>query len=104
MRHDSRFIELRRAFRRFVIPVTLGFLAWYLLYVLLSTYARGFMGHPVFGEINVAMLLGLLQFVTTFWLARRYSRFAASRLDPVAGRLRAELEARDAERQASRDR
>lgn len=102
MRRDSRFVELRRGFRRFVIPVTFGFLAWYLLYVLLSTYARGFMGHPVLGDINVAMLLGLAQFVTTFWIARRYSRFAARRLDPVAGELRTELEARDAERRASR--
>lgn len=102
MRQDSRFVELRRAFRRFVIPVTIGFLAWYLLYVVLSTYARGFMGRPVLGDINVAMLLGLAQFVTTFWIARRYARFAAARLDPVAEHIRAELEARDAEWRAAR--
>lgn len=102
MRQDSRFVELRRNFRRFIITATLGFLAWYLLYVLLSTYARDFMGKPILGDINVAMVLGVLQFVTTFLIARRYARFARERLDPVAGEIRAELEARDEERRVSR--
>ncbi|MBO0806453.1 MAG: DUF485 domain-containing protein [Nocardiopsaceae bacterium] len=102
MRQDHRFVELRRSFRRFVIPMAFGFLAWYLLYVLLSTYARDFMGHRVLGDINVAMIFGLLQFVTTFLIARWYARFAAARLDPVAARLRAELEARDVESEAVR--
>lgn len=102
MRQDSRFVGLRRSFRRFIVTATLGFIAWYLLYVLLSTYARDFMGKPLLGDINVAMVLGLLQFVTTFLIARRYARFATKRLDPVAAELRAELEARDEERRAAR--
>jgi uncharacterized membrane protein (DUF485 family) len=102
MRLDSRFVELRRNFRRFVIPMTLVFLGWYLLYVMLSTYARDFMGQRIFGDINVAMVFGVLQFVTTFLIARRYARFATERLDPVAGEIRAELEARDEERRVSR--
>jgi len=102
MRQDRRFVELRNSFRRFVIPMAFGFFAWYLLYVLLSTFARDFMGHRVFGDINVALILGLLQFVSTFVIARWYARFAAARLDPVAARRRAELEARDAERQGVR--
>lgn len=102
MRQDSRFVELRRNFRRFIVPVTLGFLAWYLLYVMLSTYARDFMGHRVLGDINVAMLLGILQFATTFLIARWYARYATAKLDPIAGEIRAELEARDEERRASR--
>jgi len=102
MRQDSRFVELRRNFRRFVIPMTLLFLAWYLLYVLLSTYARDFMGQRILGDINVAMVFGVLQFVTTFLIARRYARFATERLDPIAGEIRAELEARDEERRVSR--
>lgn len=102
MRLDPRFVELRASFRRFIIPATLGFLSWYLLYVMLSTYARDFMGQRLLGDINVAMLLGLLQFVTTFLIARRYARFAAARLDPISAELRAELEADDEERRATR--
>lgn len=102
MRTDSRFIELRTGFRRFVIAATVGFLSWYLLYVMLSTFARGFMGHRILGDINVAMVLGILQFASTFLIARAYARFAGKRLDPLATELRVELEARDAERRASR--
>ena len=33
------FVELRRRYRGFVFPATVAFLAWYLLYVVLSTWA-----------------------------------------------------------------
>ena len=39
----TEFAELRRRFRSFVFPMTALFLAWYFLYVLLSTYAPDFM-------------------------------------------------------------
>lgn len=84
------------------MPMAFGFLAWYLLYVLLSTYARDFMGHRILGDVNVAMVFGLLQFVTTFVIARWYARFAAARLDPVSARLRSELEAYDGQSEAVR--
>ena len=67
-------------------------MAWYLLYVLLSNYAGDFMGHVLFGNINVALVFGLLQFVTTFGIAIWYARFAAARMDPIADRLRDEYE------------
>lgn len=86
------FVHLKRTFLRFVVPVTVAFMAWYLLYVLMSNYASGFMGHVLFGNINVALVFGLLQFVTTFGIAIWYARFAATHLDPVADRLRDEYE------------
>ena len=43
--------------------MTVAFFLWYALYVLLSAYARGFMGTKVIGNINVALVFGLLQFV-----------------------------------------
>jgi uncharacterized membrane protein (DUF485 family) len=89
---DPRFIELRRRFRNFVFPMTVAFLAWYLLYVLLSAFGRGFMDAKVVGNINVAFCFGLLQFVSTFVIAWLYSRFADTRLDPLAAALREELE------------
>jgi uncharacterized membrane protein (DUF485 family) len=89
---SAEFQDLKRRLRRFVFPMTVAFLAWYLLYVLLSAYARGFMGHKLLGNINVAYVFGLLQFVSTFLIAWVYARYADRNLDPIADRLRAEIE------------
>lgn len=78
------FEQLRSRYRGFVIPATVAFLAWYLLYVVMSNWASGFMNTQVIGNINVALIFGLLQFVTTFGLAYYYSRFSTSQLDPLA--------------------
>jgi uncharacterized membrane protein (DUF485 family) len=83
------FRELRKRYRAFAIPWTLAFLAWYLLYVLLSNYATGFMDTKVVGNINIALIFGLLQFASTFGIAFLYSRHAATRFDPLADRLAA---------------
>jgi uncharacterized membrane protein (DUF485 family) len=83
------FTELRKRYRAFAIPWTLAFLAWYLLYVLMSNYATGFMDTKVVGNINVALIFGLLQFASTFGIAFLYSRHAAARCDPLADRLAA---------------
>jgi uncharacterized membrane protein (DUF485 family) len=89
----AEFQELRGKYRRFVLPMTAAFLAWYLLYVVLSGWARDFMGTKVIGEINVALVFGLLQFVSTFLIAWLYARHAERRLDPLADRLRIAVEA-----------
>jgi uncharacterized membrane protein (DUF485 family) len=86
--HDSPdFIELRKRYRGFVIPATVAFLTWYLLYVFMSNWATGFMNIQLIGNINVALVFGLLQFVTTFLLAWVYARFSNARLDPLARKL-----------------
>lgn len=72
--------------------MTAAFLAWYLLYVLMATYARGFMSHKLVGNINVGLVFGLLQFVSTFLITGLYVRYASRRLDPLAERLRARVE------------
>jgi uncharacterized membrane protein (DUF485 family) len=89
---SEEFRELRRSYRTFAFPVTVAFLAWYLLYVLLSSYADGFMSHKVVGHLNVAFAFGIAQFVTTFLIAWLYARYAAGRLDPRAEALKARVE------------
>ena len=89
------FSELRRRFRRFVFPMTGLFLAWYFLYVLLAAYASGFMSHRVFGNINVALLLGLGQFASTFAITMIYVRWADRVIDPAAERMRQLIEGVD---------
>ncbi|WP_372727525.1 DUF485 domain-containing protein [Nocardioides sp.] len=83
----DEFKELRRAYRSFVFPATIAFLAWYLLYVVMSNWATGFMNIRLVGNINVALVFGLLQFVTTFALAWLYSRYSTAKLDPLARHL-----------------
>ncbi|GAA1589120.1 DUF485 domain-containing protein [Kribbella hippodromi] len=86
------FSELRRRFRRFVFPMTALFLVWYFVYVLLADYAHGFMSHKVGGNITVALLFGLGQFVSTFAITLAYVRWADRRIDPDAKKLREQIE------------
>ena len=94
VQRSDEFAGLRRALRRFVFPMTVAFFLWYALYVLLSAYARDFMSTKVVGNINVALIFGLLQFVSTFLIAWLYSRYAdredrpARRPDPRRDRTR----------------
>ena len=81
------FTQLRKSYRAFALPWTLAFLAWYFLYVVLSNWAPGFMDAKVVGNINVALVFGILQFVSTFVIAYLYAKYASRRLDPPARRL-----------------
>ena len=86
--HDSpAFAELRKKFRAFVVPATIAFMAWYLLYVLMSMWAQDFMNTQVFGNINVAVIFGLLQFVSTFLIAWMYGKHMNANVDPIAREL-----------------
>jgi uncharacterized membrane protein (DUF485 family) len=89
---SPEFAELRKRFRSFAVPMTVAFLVWYLLYVLLSTYAPDFMSTQVFGNVNVGLLLGLGQFVTTFLITQLYVRHAGKSTDPIADEMRDRLE------------
>jgi uncharacterized membrane protein (DUF485 family) len=92
VQRSDDFVLLRRKVRRFIFPMTAAFFLWYLLYVLLSAYARGFMSIKIVGNINVALVFGLLQFVSTFLIAWYYSRYASRELDPRADKIAAEME------------
>ena len=92
---SAEFTELRRRFRRFAVPMTVAFLVWYLLFVLLSTYAHDFMSTRVFGNVNVGLLFGLLQFVSTFVITQLYVRHAGRTTDPIADEMRERLEAHE---------
>ena len=87
LHQEPDFTRLRQAYRSFVIPATVAFLAWYLLYVVMSNWAHDFMSTQLVGNINIALVVGLLQFATTFALAWLYSRYSNRRLDPLARTL-----------------
>jgi uncharacterized membrane protein (DUF485 family) len=94
--HGSpEFTELRHRFRRFAFPMSALFFLWYIGYVLLAAYARGFMSHRLFGAVNVGLALGLLQFVSTLAITACYLRYARKRLDPAVAAIRARAGAAD---------
>ncbi|MCB1263095.1 MAG: DUF485 domain-containing protein [Mycobacterium sp.] len=88
---SPEFAELRSRLRRFVFPTTAFFLIWYASYVLLGAFAHDFMATRVWGNINVGLLLGLGQFLTTFLITGIYVRFANRELDPRAEAIRNEM-------------
>ena len=80
---SSRFKELLRAKRRFVIPAMIVFVVYYFALPVLVGYARPFMEKRVFGEVNIAYLFALSQFFMAWILAALYVR-AANRFDRQA--------------------
>ncbi|MEV1128984.1 DUF485 domain-containing protein [Agromyces sp. NPDC049794] len=92
VQQSPEFQQLRRTHRSFVFPVLAACLVWYLAYVLLAVYAVDFMSTRVFGSINVAMLLGLAQVVTTFAVTMWYVQWTNKHLDPKSELIRDEIE------------
>ncbi|UUU30418.1 DUF485 domain-containing protein [Streptomyces sp. CA-210063] len=88
VRRSAAFQEVRRRYRRFVIPGVALFFSWYVGYVVTATTAPGLMARPVAGAVNVAMLAGLGQFLTTFLFTWAYARHARLRRDRAALDLR----------------
>lgn len=87
------FSQLRKDHRAFIFPMAAAFLIWYLLYVVCAIYAPGFMATKVVGNINIGVVFGLLQFVTTFVITGWYVLYANRKLDPQASSLRDDMEA-----------
>lgn len=96
MQRSPEFQELRKKQRRFTFPLTFAFLAWYVIYILTAIYAPGFMSIELWGNINMGIVMGVLQFVTTFIITWAYVKFANSQLEPRATAIREELEAKAA--------
>jgi len=86
---SADFTALRSRFRRFVFPMTGLFFVWYLAYVLLAAYAKDFMSIRLFGSVNIALVFGVLQFVSTIGITAWYVRWARTRIDPEVERIRA---------------
>jgi uncharacterized membrane protein (DUF485 family) len=85
---SAEFRALRSRLRRFVFPMTAVFILWYMAYVLFAAYAHTFMSKKVFGEINVGLIFGLLQFVSTILITVLYVRYARNKIDPAVDEVR----------------
>ncbi|MFD8983993.1 DUF485 domain-containing protein [Streptomyces sp. NPDC059564] len=105
VQRSAAFQEVRGRYRRFVVPATAGFFLWYVAYVIAAIAAPGLMARPVVGAVNVALLAGLGQFLSTFLLTWAYARHARLRRDRAALDLRWTVfeQERDQERARSRE-
>jgi uncharacterized membrane protein (DUF485 family) len=93
MRASPEFRALRTRWLRYVFAMSALFLTWFLVYVLLADFAPDVVNTHVGGtNLTVGLLLGLLQFVSTFAIAVAYARYAEKNLDPTAAELRARVE------------
>ena len=88
VQRSEAFQEVRRRYRRFVVPAFVAFFAWYVGYVVAATTAPDLMARPVAGAVNVALVAGLGQFLTTFLFTWAYARHARLRRDRAALELR----------------
>ncbi len=98
----EQFQELRKRHRSFVFPMAIAFLLWYFAYVLLADYAVGFMSTKVWGNINIGLILGLLQFVSTFAITSWYVSYSNRRLDPIASEIRHGIEGHEFDKHGNR--
>jgi uncharacterized membrane protein (DUF485 family) len=83
---SPEFQELVHRRRRFVIPCTIFFLAWYMGFILLTAYAEGFMGERIYQGLTVGYCLALTQFVMVLVLGLWYLRKSDAEFDPLAER------------------
>ena len=81
---SPEFRELVAARRRFVVPATIFFLAWYFGFILLAGYAPKFMARSVYEGLTVGYCLALTQFVMVAVLGLAYLRRAERVYDPLA--------------------
>ncbi len=84
---SPEFRELIAARRRFVLPATIFFLAWYIGFILLAGYAPDFMARSVYEGLTVGYCLALTQFVVVAVLGIAYLRRAERTYDPLAEKV-----------------
>lgn len=73
---SSKFRELLKAKRRFLIPATVFFIVYYFALPVLVGYFPGLMRRKVLGPVNLAYLFALSQFFMAWILAFVYVRVA----------------------------
>jgi uncharacterized membrane protein (DUF485 family) len=90
---DPQFVATRHRQRVFIAGAAVFFVLWYAAYVLVSSFARDLMATPVFGNINIGVLMGFGQFASTFAITGLYIWFTNRRITPEVDDLRERWEA-----------
>jgi uncharacterized membrane protein (DUF485 family) len=87
----ERLSDLKRRRRAIVVPLFILSFLFYVGTLVVLSYGPAIVAQPVSGSINVAYLLALLQFASTFLVAIVYSVLAKKLLDPVTNGMASEL-------------
>lgn len=85
---SPEFRRLMTVRRNFIIPATAFFLVYYFALPLTNGLAPGLMKTKVIGNINLAYLFALSEFVMAWILAYVYIRRANRVFDPLAAAVR----------------
>ena len=91
---QADFKELERSKRNFVVPATIFFLVFYLALPILDGFARDFMNTKIIGDLNLAYLFALAQFVMVGVITWLYMRVASQKFDKLIERIRASINAK----------
>ena len=68
----EEFKELKRQKYRFIFPVPLLFIAYYLFFIVMSAYAQDFMAKVVYGNMTFGYLFGVSYYLVIWALAFVY--------------------------------
>ncbi|MFR9800176.1 DUF485 domain-containing protein [Streptomyces sp. MS06] len=99
--HPGDLRSLRQAYQRQRRTTTLTALGYFSLFLLLSAFVPSFMTLTVADGLPIGLLLALLQLPVTWTAIVLYERTARHRVDPLADRIRRQVEL-DARREAAR--
>jgi uncharacterized membrane protein (DUF485 family) len=81
------FRELVARRRRFVVPATTFFLAWYFGFIVAAGYAPDTLGKSVYQGLTLGYVWALTQFVMVAVLGVWYLRYSSRVLDPLRERV-----------------
>jgi uncharacterized membrane protein (DUF485 family) len=84
---EPEFRALVRARRRFVVPATLFFIAFYLALPILAGFAPAVMSRPVVGPLTLAYCFALAEFAVA-WILLGLYMWRARSFDLLAARCR----------------
>ncbi|WP_370740978.1 DUF485 domain-containing protein [Streptomyces sp. Ncost-T10-10d] len=80
--------RLRTAYRLLRRTAALTALGYFVVFLLLSGFAKDLMDLPLFGGLNIGLTLGLCQLPVTLFAIALYERTARRTVDPLAARIR----------------
>ena len=79
---------------RYLVPMTVIFMAGYIGLTILAGFAKDLMGTKVIGAVNLGFVLIAFNYLLSWVLAIAYGRIAAGKFDPLAARAATEISGR----------
>lgn len=91
--NSPEFQELRSKQRGVTFPLAIAGVVWFVIYIVTAMYTPSFFAIKIAGNVNLGILFGFLQFVTTFAITWFYVKYADKHLEPRSRAIREALEA-----------